>query len=155
MSVTLINGEHHRNPSGCRNKVNWILSQCKHDRKAVKDLYSRLRNGELLCINNQAQHESWYDAFWIADWWTSKKFTHLPPSVLDKYHWLKAEYAMRKRLYRAVATAINKKVAELNDIHRNTAARMFHKKPEDVNDAERRLAKTINYGVMFGGFRDV
>lgn len=39
----------------------------------------------------------------------------------------------------------------LNDVHRDTAARMFHKKPEDVTDAERRLAKTINYGIMFGG----
>ncbi|MCR4715195.1 MAG: hypothetical protein K5751_12565 [Treponemataceae bacterium] len=31
MAVTLIDGEHHRNPSGCHNKVNWILSVCKWD----------------------------------------------------------------------------------------------------------------------------
>lgn len=37
-----------------------------------------------------------------------------------------------------------------NDVHRDTASRVFRKKPEDVNDAERRVAKTINYGVMFG-----
>ena len=35
MAFTFRNGEHHRNPSGCHNKVKWILSQCKWD---VKDL---------------------------------------------------------------------------------------------------------------------
>lgn len=146
MAVTLINGEHHRNPSGCHNKVKWILSQCRHDRKSVEDFYLRFSNGELLCIKNGASYESWYYAFWIANWWVRKKFEHLPPSVVGKYHWLEAEYNIRKMLYRA---------PELNDVHRDTAARMFHKKPEDVNEAERRLAKTINFGVMFGGFRDV
>lgn len=91
MAVTLINGEHHRNPSGCHNKVKWILSQCKHDRKSVEDFFSRFRNGELLCINNEAQRESWDYAFWIANWWVHKKFGYLPPSVLDKYHWLLKE----------------------------------------------------------------
>lgn len=99
MSVTLINGEYHRNPSGCHNKVKWILSQCKHDRKSVEDFYSRFRNGELICVKNGASHESWDNAFWIANWWVSKKLGYFPPSMFDKYSWLKTEYAMRRRMY--------------------------------------------------------
>lgn len=98
MSVTLTNGAHHRNPSGCHNKVKWILSQCRHDRKSVEDFFSRFRNGNLMYIGNAASHESWDYAFWIANWWVRKKFEHLPPSVLDKYPWLKAEYDIRKML---------------------------------------------------------
>jgi DNA polymerase-1 len=36
------------------------------------------------------------------------------------------------------------------DIHRATAARLFGITPEDVGDDERRRAKTVNFGVMYG-----
>ena len=36
------------------------------------------------------------------------------------------------------------------DIHRYTAAMIFNKKSEDVTTAERRVAKTINFGIMYG-----
>jgi len=37
-----------------------------------------------------------------------------------------------------------------SDIHRATAATMFHKSPEKVNDNDRSNAKAINYGIMYG-----
>lgn len=36
------------------------------------------------------------------------------------------------------------------DFHKSTAARIFDKKEQDVTDDERRVAKTINFGVMYG-----
>ena len=36
------------------------------------------------------------------------------------------------------------------DVHRYTAAMIFNKKSEDVTSAERRVAKTINFGIMYG-----
>ena len=36
------------------------------------------------------------------------------------------------------------------DVHRFTAALVFNKKSEDVTSQERRVAKTINFGIMYG-----
>ena len=36
------------------------------------------------------------------------------------------------------------------DVHRYTAALIFNKKTEDVTSSERRVAKTINFGIMYG-----
>jgi len=36
------------------------------------------------------------------------------------------------------------------DVHRYTAAMIFEKKPEDIEPKERRVAKTINFGIMYG-----
>ena len=36
------------------------------------------------------------------------------------------------------------------DIHRSTAAKIYHKKLEDVTDNERRNAKTANFGIIYG-----
>lgn len=36
------------------------------------------------------------------------------------------------------------------DIHRSTAARLYHKKPDEVTDTERRNAKTANFGIIYG-----
>ena len=36
------------------------------------------------------------------------------------------------------------------DIHKATAATMFHKSPEDVTGNDRSNAKAINYGIMYG-----
>ena len=36
------------------------------------------------------------------------------------------------------------------DVHRDTAARLFGKTPEAVTDRERNLAKTVNFGILYG-----
>ncbi len=36
------------------------------------------------------------------------------------------------------------------DVHKATAAKIFHIKMEEVTDAQRRLAKTANFGIMYG-----
>ncbi len=36
------------------------------------------------------------------------------------------------------------------DVHRYTAALIFNKNAEDITSAERRVAKTINFGIMYG-----
>ncbi|MDE5662239.1 MAG: DNA polymerase I, partial [Muribaculaceae bacterium] len=36
------------------------------------------------------------------------------------------------------------------DIHRATAAKIYHEKPEDVTDDQRRNAKTANFGIIYG-----
>jgi DNA polymerase-1 len=36
------------------------------------------------------------------------------------------------------------------DIHRETAARVLHKAPEDVTHAERSMAKMVNFGIAYG-----
>ena len=36
------------------------------------------------------------------------------------------------------------------DIHRETAARVLHKPPEDVNQNERSMAKMVNFGLAYG-----
>lgn len=72
-------------------------------------------------------------------------------------HVFKVLESLNKRKLRAALARRKKRTVdvELFDVHRDTAAHMLHKKSEDVNDAERRLAKTMNFGIMFGGFRDV
>nr|MCR5451080.1 DNA polymerase I [Lachnospiraceae bacterium] len=39
---------------------------------------------------------------------------------------------------------------ENRDIHRTTAALVFHKDPEDVTDLDRRNAKAVNFGIVYG-----
>jgi len=36
------------------------------------------------------------------------------------------------------------------DIHRETAARVLHKQPDDVTHAERSMAKMVNFGIAYG-----
>jgi len=36
------------------------------------------------------------------------------------------------------------------DIHREVAAKIFNKRPEDVTDAERQAAKGVNFGILYG-----
>lgn len=36
------------------------------------------------------------------------------------------------------------------DIHRATAALVFHKDPKDVTDLDRRRAKAVNFGIVYG-----
>lgn len=39
---------------------------------------------------------------------------------------------------------------EGEDIHRATAAKIYHEKPADVSDSQRRKAKTANFGIIYG-----
>ena len=48
MAFTFRNGEHHKNPSGCHNKVKWILSQCKWDIKNLEFFVDKFVRLELL-----------------------------------------------------------------------------------------------------------
>lgn len=36
------------------------------------------------------------------------------------------------------------------DLHRKTASEVFGKRPEDITDSERRVAKTVNFGIVYG-----
>lgn len=36
------------------------------------------------------------------------------------------------------------------DVHTQTAVRLFGKKPEAISDRERRIAKTLNFGIVYG-----
>jgi DNA polymerase I-like protein with 3'-5' exonuclease and polymerase domains len=38
-----------------------------------------------------------------------------------------------------------------SDIHRDAAAKALGIKPEDVTDEQRRAAKIVSYGLMYGG----
>ncbi len=40
--------------------------------------------------------------------------------------------------------------AENRDIHRETAARLFQKEPDQVSGEERRVAKVVNFGIIYG-----
>jgi DNA polymerase-1 len=46
--------------------------------------------------------------------------------------------------------ALKKAFAEDHDIHRAVAARIFGVPEESVDDAQRRVAKTVNFGVIYG-----
>lgn len=98
MSVTLINGEHHRNPSGCHNKVNWILSVCKWDEQRIIHSFSNFScRKDFVYVKNNKSYHSWFDALWIAQWWVQvDRVYEVPDNLLVKYHWLRAEYKRRK-----------------------------------------------------------
>ena len=46
MALTLVNGEHHRNPSGFNNKVRWIFTQTKHNFKNFEKVYNSIKRNE-------------------------------------------------------------------------------------------------------------
>ncbi len=75
-------------------------------------------------------------------------FVASPGSVL-----LSADYAQIELAVLASLSAdkvLSEAFMNAVDVHRNTAARLFGKKAEDVSDSERRIAKTINFGVIYG-----
>lgn len=45
---------------------------------------------------------------------------------------------------------LQKAFSEHRDIHRSTAARLFGKAPELITDKERRVAKTVNFSIVYG-----
>lgn len=46
MALTLINGEHHRNPSGFNNKIRWILTQTNYDFNNFEKVYNSVKRNE-------------------------------------------------------------------------------------------------------------
>ncbi len=59
---------------------------------------------------------------------------------------------MELRILAALSGDKNMKEAFLrgDDVHRITAAKVFHMAPEKVGDAERRVAKVLNFGLAYG-----
>lgn len=70
MAVKFRNGEHHRNPSGFHNKVNYLLRESKRDLGKLYQIYGDImyhRNG----IDNKYFYtikESWETAYIVAKW---------------------------------------------------------------------------------------
>lgn len=99
MAFTFRNGEHHRNPSGCHNKVKWILSQCKWDKESVKKFVTNFIGSELLERDypnpnhkgqrNQKWFNGWMVALNIALYAVNAKESILPIYTPEKYHWFK------------------------------------------------------------------
>lgn len=99
MAFTFRSGEHHRNPSGCHNKVKWILSQCKWDIKNLEffvDKFVRLEllNREVPVPRLKDKYKpdwlyGWLDAvniaLYIAD---EKNRGRLPYYAYEKYPWI-------------------------------------------------------------------
>ena len=46
MALTLVNGEHHQNPSGFNNKVRWIITQTKHNFKNFEKVYNSVKRNK-------------------------------------------------------------------------------------------------------------
>lgn len=99
MAFTFRNGEHHRNPSGCHNKVKWFLSECKWNIEALKNFTNDFLVNELYDRNSpNPNHKGnrdinwfygWLDAMNIALYIIDNNKSHLPTYVFEKYHWLK------------------------------------------------------------------
>lgn len=101
MAFTFRNGEHHRNPSGCHNKVKWFLSQCHWDIKELEDFIDVFIPNELLDrevptpkYKDKLKTDwlyGWLDAINIALYICDKEKYRgrLPYYVFEKYPWLK------------------------------------------------------------------
>ncbi len=101
MAFTFRNGEHHRNPSGCHNKVNWFLSQCHWDFDTLNDFTSDFISNELLDREVPVPKEKnkykydwlygWLDAICIALYICGKEKYKgpLPGYIFTKYPWFK------------------------------------------------------------------
>ena len=74
--------KHHRNPSGCHNKVRWLLSLSKYD---IKKLKRWLKRKGYKIINNQLQNgkqsDSWAEIPTELIWYD---FTKTKPSYNQK-----------------------------------------------------------------------
>lgn len=66
---------------------------------------------------------------------------------------LSADYSqIELRLFASLSDDKNMKdfFSSGGDVHRHTAAAMFHLKESEINDDQRRAAKTVNYGISYG-----
>ena len=102
MAFTFKNGEHHRSPSGCHNKVKWFLSQCKWGIKTLEDFINDFIANEMLDREfpnpnhrgdrNTKWMNGWLDAINISLFILDDKYRgYLPYYAYEKYHWL-AQY---------------------------------------------------------------
>ena len=99
MAFTFRNGEHHRNPSGCHNKVKWILSQCKWDVKDLEFFVDKFVGLELL--NREVPVPRLKDKYkpdWLYGWLDAVSIAlyiadennrgRLPYYAYEKYPWI-------------------------------------------------------------------
>lgn len=101
MAFTFRNGKHHRNPSGCHNKVKWFLSQCHWNSKELEDFIEDFIPNELLDrevptpkYKDKLKTDwlyGWLDAINIALYICDKEKYRgrLPYYAFEKYPWLK------------------------------------------------------------------
>lgn len=100
MAFTFRNGEHHRNPSGCHNKVKWFLSQCKWDITTLEDFTNEFIADELLDkevpvprLKDKYKTDwfyGWLDAINISLFICDDKYRGMLPNyAYEKYPWLK------------------------------------------------------------------
>lgn len=91
MPITYKNGKHHRNPSGCHNKVKWFLSQSKWDipmfTKFTNDFLEKELLGHKTTPVSQYWIFGWLDAISIARWILDGNPTNLPCYTFEKYPW--------------------------------------------------------------------
>lgn len=98
MAVTLILNsptEHHRNPSGLHNKVNWIISKCKWDENKFDELEQNVEFGEA----SSSQYHSWSVAFLIAYLIISKRYEEIMRDYPQYRFWIK-DYINAERKWR-------------------------------------------------------
>lgn len=104
MAVNIMNRnfpklEHHRNPSGCHNKVKWFLSQSKLDIKTLESITNDFIAFELLerkfpIPNHRGERDTkwlygWLDAINISLFILDDKYRgHLPYYAYEKYPWI-------------------------------------------------------------------
>ena len=100
MAFTFRNGEHHRNPSGCHNKVKWFLSQSKWDIKTLESITNNFIEFELLerkfpivqiieVKEIQKWLYGWLEAVNISLFILDDKYRgHLPYYAYEKYPWI-------------------------------------------------------------------
>ena len=115
MAFTFRNGEHHRNPSGCHNKVKWFLSQCHWNLAELEDFTNdfiafELLNREVPTPKYKDKLKTdwlygWLDAINIALYLCDKEKNRgcLPYYAFEKYPWMKdcTKFRMEKMEYKS------------------------------------------------------
>lgn len=98
MAFKFTNGKHHRNPSGCHNKVKWFLYQCKWDIKTLEDFTNNFVAFELLDRESpNPNHRGNRNTKWLHGWLDA---VNIALFILDdKYRGLLPKYAYEKYLW--------------------------------------------------------
>lgn len=98
MPFTFRDGKHIRNPSGCHNKVRWLLTQSHWDIKELQAFIEDFISDEILDrevpvprMKDKTKNwwfYKWLDAMNIALWICDGKYGRLPIDVFKKYPWM-------------------------------------------------------------------
>ena len=109
MAFTFRNGEHHRNPSGCHNKVRWFLSQCHWDFDTLNDFTSEFLTKEVFDRETPVPRlKDKYKTDWFFGWLDAisialyicggeKYKGPLPKYIFTKYPWISYELERKNR----------------------------------------------------------